>query len=456
MRNLVVAVSGHLAPAVTESLLRHSWSLTYVDSVASVHGLDHAQDYLVGLAVFPESRDPAARLLIHGTMLALPAIKWIAAFEREDLDDPVMKRLIADRVYDFQVFPLSGERLTMALGHAHGMAMIEREVRRTEESEWPVRLGLIGDSPVMRRLFHVLQRAAESDVAVLITGPTGTGKDKAAHAIHEHSARSSGPFVALNCAAIPPSLLQAELFGHAKGAFTDAFEKRIGQIETANGGTLFLDEIGDMPLHAQATLLRFLDNKSVTPLGSTQSKEADVRVLASTNKDLEAAIRKNEFRADLFYRLAVLHVRTPPLCEREDDIEQLAKYFLEESIASVRGATALGFSPDALVAMRHYAWPGNVRELRSCVLQAVIHSRGRSILPEDLHFGGASRRNPSHQGDRPETLEDTRNQSEKRRLELSLALNGSNITQTAKDLKISRMTLYRLMEKHGIARHNTA
>ncbi len=453
MRNLIVAAQEFLAPDITDSLVENAWELTYLQSAGSAQCLEGDQDFSVGLAVFPELRQPADQQVIQQIVFSLPAIKWVGVLSRGDLRDSAMKRFIADALYDFQVFPLHGERLTLALGHAHGMAMIQREVQGNEVAALPARLGMIGDSPVMRQLYRVLEHAAESDVPVLITGPTGTGKEKAARAIHENSARAHGPFVALNCAAIPPTLIQAELFGYVKGAFTDASEGKMGHIEAASGGTLFLDEIGDMPFESQATLLRFLEDKVVTPLGSTRSKHVDVRVIASTNRDLEAAIRDQVFRADLFYRLAVLFVRTPALSRREDDIEVLANYFLAEAIAVVRNAPGLRFAKDALTAMRHYSWPGNLRELRSSVLQSVFHCPGSEIRAKDLNLGGAWNRGEAHLGEDHETLEDARNLSEKRRLEAALALNGSNVSRTAQDLKVSRMTMYRLMAKHGLLRN---
>jgi DNA-binding NtrC family response regulator len=451
MRKLVVAAQGMLPPPLAEFLEGHSWALSYAGSAGAARALADDGEPLVGLAVFPESREPAGQRAVEQTVAALPRVKWVGALAREDLKDILIKRFITQRLYDFQVFPLDGERLAMALGHAYGMSKLEHEFRRGEETRWSVRSGLIGDSPVMRDLYRVLKHAAESDVPALITGPTGTGKEKAAHAIHEHSSRADRPFVALNCAAIPPSLLQAELFGYVKGAFTDASERKIGHIEAAAGGTLFLDEIGDMPVESQATLLRFLEDKLVTPLGSRKSTRVDVRVIASTNKDLEVAIRRREFRADLFYRLAVLVVRTPSLSLRGDDIDLLAKFFLEEAVAAVGAARDARFSDEALDALRRYAWPGNLRELRSCVFHAVIDSKGRIILPGDLSLGEERGDGASRAGPRVESLQEARDQSEKRKLELALAINGSNITRTARDLNVSRMTLYRLMAKHGVS-----
>jgi DNA-binding NtrC family response regulator len=426
--------------------------LTHVDSADAAGRLGNERDFLVGLVVFPKSRDRSAQALREQTVFALPRVKWVGALPRENLSDIVTKRFIAERLYDFQVFPLDGERLMMALGHAYGMASLEREFQRTLETGRPVRSGFVGDSPAMQDFFRVLQHASEADVPVLITGPTGTGKEKAARAIHDQSVRAQGPFVAINCAAIPPSLLQAELFGHSKGAFTGAFQRKIGHIESASGGTLFLDEIGDMPVESQATLLRFLEDKTVTPLGTVRGKAVDVRVIASTNRDLEAAIRDRDFRADLFYRLAVLVVRTPSLSDRGGDIDLLAHYFLDEAMAAVGRTSDLSFTKNALKAMRLYAWPGNLRELRSAVLGAVLQCRGRYVHAEDLNLGDVSNQTSRRFGADRDSLQDARNQTDKASLELSLALNGSNITRTANDLKVSRMTLYRLMAKHGVSR----
>lgn len=456
MRHLVIASQEPLAPDIAKFLGDHSWRLIHVPNSGAARQFVDQDEMLVGLAIFPDSRDKSVQKVIREIMLALPDLKWIGAFPREDLGDMAIKRLVAERLYDFQTLPLHGERVLMAAGHAFGMATVEREFRVSADVDWAMRFGMIGNSPAMQEHFQMLKHAAESDVPVLIIGPTGTGKEMAARAIHEHSARSRGPFVALNCAAIPPSLLQAELFGHAKGAFTNAFERKTGHIEAASGGTLLLDEIGDMPFESQATLLRFLEDKIVTPLGSTRGKEVDVRVIVSTNKDLEVAITNREFRADLYYRLAVLVVRTPSLSSRGEDIENLANYFLREAVGAVGTTRELGFSREAVTAMRFHSWPGNIRELRSCVFQAVMRCNGRLIRPEHLNFSGGIHRGTGESAARVESLQDARNDSEKRRLEAALVRNGSNITKTAKELQVSRMTLYRLMEKHGLERGSAA
>lgn len=452
MRNLAVVSTEPLPTGLNEYLAEKAWRPIQVDSPSVARRQIDQGETLVGLLCLPRDSDPDASRGCWETVLALPRIKWIGAMRREDLADVGVKRLVAERLYDFQTFPLSNDRLLMALGHAYGMAAIEREFLVSGDANWPMRFGIIGDSPVMRDLFRLIQHAALSDVPVLITGPTGTGKEVTARAIHEHSARSRGPFVALNCAAIPPSLLQAELFGHVKGAFTNAFERKTGHIVEAAGGTLLLDEIGDMPFESQATLLRFLEDKIVTPLGATRGKQVDVRVIVSTNKDLERAIQDGQFRADLYYRLAVMVVRTPPLSSREGDIEKLAQYFLQEAAGALGGGPDLGFTQEAMACLYRHAWPGNIRELRSCIFQAVMRCDQGFIRPEHLNFTADQATVRTDPSTKVGSLQHARNESERRRLEASLARNGANITRTAKELNISRMTLYRLLEKHGLDR----
>jgi DNA-binding NtrC family response regulator len=297
----------------------------------------------------------------------------------------------------------------------------------------------------MRSLYRSIERAAGADVPVLVLGDTGTGKELVARAIHAHSPWASRPFIALNCASIPQPLLQAELFGYEKGAFTHAFERKMGFFESADGGTLLLDEIGDMPLDSQAALLRFLQDKKVTPLGGTRSVSVDVRVIAISNKDLKKCVAEGTFRADLYFRLDVLKITAPNLSERSGDVEALAHHFLVEEARKFARPT-LEFSRDALKSLEQYDWPGNVRELRSCIFRAVQRSSGRYVTSKDLELSGSRSSGPTV------PLQDVLHETEKRTVESALDGDRWNVSRTARNLGVSRMTLYRLMDKHGISR----
>src|SRR5690554_1541064 len=290
---------------------------------------------------------------------------------------------------------------------------------------------LVGSSPAIRRLLADIEKIAAVDAPVLITGESGTGKELTARLIHERSSRQTGPFNAINCGALPAGLIQSELFGHEKGAFTGADRRKVGIIESTAGGTLFLDEIGDLPLELQVNLLRFLEDHRFLRLGAQRESEVDVRVLAATHVDLEGAVREGRFREDLYHRLNVLQARTPPLRERPEDIEELAAHFFQQ----FRGEAACrvrGFSHESLATMRQHAWPGNVREL---------------ITPEVL---GLERRNGlSREG---VSLEQIRDGAEREAVIAALARNRNQVLHAARELGVSRATLYRLIEKHHLHR----
>ena len=325
-----------------------------------------------------------------------------------------------------------------------------------EETEMP---HMVGGSPPMRVVFDAIRKFAASDAAVLITGESGTGKELAAVAIHERSKYRDGPFVPINCAGLPPTLIASELFGHEKGAFTSAHQRSVGRIYSARGGTVFLDEIGDLPLEVQANLLRFLQEKSIDRVGSSRPISVDVRVIAATNTDLHRAVAEGRFRKDLFFRLNVLWLEMPPLRAREGDVETLANYFLR-SFAAELGRPSLQFEDSALEAIRRRDWPGNVRELISCVKRAVVMARSDSIELGDLGFppfaglqGGLSKYNGSRSLEaleiREMSLAEAKNRIECALIQEILA-REQNVTRAAEQLQISRVTLYRLMNKHGI------
>lgn len=299
-----------------------------------------------------------------------------------------------------------------------------------------------GRSPAILGVRAMLHRYADVDLPVLITGESGTGKELAAHALHELSRRRERPFVAVNCGAIAPTLVQSELFGHERGAFTGATVRRMGLFESADGGTVFLDEIGDLPLEAQTNLLRVLQEGTLERVGSHRPVRVDVRVLAATHVDLDAAIARGRFREDLYYRLDVLRLRLPPLRERGDDVDLLARQFLDD-FRSHHPVQARGFSAAARQCLRAHAWPGNVRELLNRVRRAAVVAEHALIEPGDLQLDAATARVVA--------LDDHRDRTDRDALLAALHATGGNVSACAQRLRISRMTVYRLCRKHGIA-----
>ena len=447
IRKLLVISTEMLAPPVESALKDDGWDPIYARDRAEVAQLTQAHRFMVGVVLLPQPFDEARFLECRELVSGLRQLEWIAALDRDQIARDDVKRFIVDLLRDFQVYPLDPARLSVVLGHACGLASIGLALRREHTVTKPNRFGLVGSSPAMRELYFAIERVAEVDLPVLILGETGTGKELVARAVHAGSERAAGPFVALNCAAIPTSLLQSELFGYEKGAFTSAYERKIGMIEAAAGGTLLLDEIGEMPLQAQASLLRFLEEKKVTPIGATKGFSVDVRVIATTNRDLAQAIRDGAFREDLFYRLAVFTVHTPALRERDDDVDALAQHFLDLAAASL-GKPIHTLTEDALSILRQQEWPGNLRELRSWVFQAALACPGHRLTAADLR-----RVRPSAPpAASPASLNEAVHSAEKVALQKTLSQNVWNIAKTARDLGVSRMTLYRLMAKHQISR----
>ncbi|HYT68296.1 MAG TPA: sigma-54 dependent transcriptional regulator [Vicinamibacterales bacterium] len=309
--------------------------------------------------------------------------------------------------------------------------------------------GLVGRSPGMLRLFGLVQDLHHSDATVLITGESGTGKELLACAIHSHSPRRKGPFVAVNCAALPGDLLESELFGHIRGAFTGAIRDRVGRFEAAHGGTLFLDEIGDLPVHLQVKLLRAVQEHTFERVGETETRRTDARIIAATNVDLRRAVIDGRFREDLFYRLRVVPVEVPPLRERREDIEPVARHLLVR--VSARHGRELRFSPDAVRAMLGYSWPGNVRELENAIEFGVAVCKGQTIQPEDLP--AEVRRDqpaPSPNSVGP-LLSDRPASEEADRLRAALEAHHWRRDLAARALGMSRSTLWRRIRELHIA-----
>jgi two-component system NtrC family response regulator len=303
---------------------------------------------------------------------------------------------------------------------------------------------LIGDSSPMQRVFSLIRKVATTDVSVLITGESGTGKELVAREIHRLSQVREGPFIAINCGAIPETLLESELFGHEKGSFTGASAKVKGKIEYADRGTLFLDEIGELPLALQVKLLRFLQEHQVERVGGRELIPVEVRILAATNKELKREVEEGRFREDLYFRLGVVTVAIPPLRDRGEDIVLLAKTFLRTYAAQYRKPTK-DFRSDALSAITSYEWPGNVRELENRVKRAVIMSEGRLIVPAELELTP-----PGEDSSRLEPLKQVRGKIESEHIRRALLRRNWNISQVAIELGVSRPTLHDLMKKYRI------
>ena len=439
VRTVVIVQNASSPLDVIANLRDAGWSATILEaSRAALTALDScAVD--VGLMVLDGTIDIDA--LSHAMAESRHCkTQWIAVVGRQQLDDRRVREFVAMHCIDHHTLPIDLVRLTMALGHAAGQAQLMREVR-SEPCATLGRFGLIGQSPVMLQLYRDIDKIASATAPVLITGESGTGKEKAARALHSASTRANQPFVAVNCAAVPTHLIQSELFGYEKGAFTGAYQRKIGSIEAAAGGVLFLDEIGDLAHETQATLLRFLQDHIMVRVGATTPIEVNVRVVAATNVDLSAAIAHGRFREDLFYRLNVLRVAMPPLRARGDDIALLARAFLDQAAGESRSIVQ-GFTPKAIEALTRHGWPGNVRELYNRVRKAVIMADHRLIAPVDLDLQSLI--------DAPR-LHDSRQNVEREAVEHSLRRNRSNVSAAARELGISRVTLYRMLTRLGIA-----
>jgi two-component system nitrogen regulation response regulator NtrX len=353
--------------------------------------------------------------------------------------------------YDYIEKPLSLENVTLRVKHALEQFRLAQE-NRSLRTKVQQKFELVGQSPAMQRLRELIQTAGPTNSRVLIGGENGTGKELVARAIHMHSTRSDHPFVAVNCAAIPETLIESELFGHEKGSFTGATSMKRGQFEQADGGTLFLDEIGDMSLNTQAKVLRALQEQQFTRVGGTKLIKVDVRVLAASNKDLEKEIGRGQFREDLYYRLNVVPIVVPPLRERREDIPALVRHFMKMHVEE-QGLRMKEVSPDAMAVFQQYEWPGNIRELRNLVerlmimvpgyvidaSQAALSLQGRTagVVQASNHTA-----NPIL-GKSYDSLRDARNAFEKEYISRKLREHHWNISRTAEDLKIERSHLHR-------------
>jgi two-component system NtrC family response regulator len=398
---------------------------------------------IVDLGLPPDPDGATEGLSILAEILTIaPATKVIIATGNETREHAL--RAIALGAYDFYQKPIDIDVLQLIVARAERIFDLEAENRKLLQTAVASPIdGIIGNSPEMLRVLRSIEKMAPANVAVLLRGESGTGKELLARAVHKLSARAHEPFVPINCAAIPETLLESELFGHERGAFTGALKQTIGKIESANRGTLFLDEIGDVPLPMQVKLLRFLQDQVVERIGGRNPVQVDVRIVCATNQDLDLMMAEGRFREDLYYRLNEVTVQVPPLRERGSDAVVLANFFLRR-FATEYGRLARGFKATALAALSDYPWPGNVRELENRIKRAVVMSEDPLLSVADLGLAVPEEDTQSL------TLRDARARADRDALQSALARAGSNLSKAAKLLGISRPTLYDLMQQHRI------
>jgi len=347
--------------------------------------------------------------------------------------------------YDFIEKPVQLDVLKIVLQRAAYLSNLEQENHALQQQAGQNDFeGLMGNSAQMQEVFRMIRRVGPSDVPVLITGESGTGKELVARAIHRQSGRKGQAFVAINCGAIPETLLESELFGYEKGAFTGATQQRKGRIEGARGGTLFLDEIGDIPLGLQVKLLRFLQDHEIQRLGGQETIAVDARILAATNVDLQKAISEGRFREDLYYRLCVVTIAVPALNKRGSDIELLSRTFLTK-FAEEQKKPLKGFTPHAMQALTAHNWPGNVREVENRIKRAVVMAEGKYVTPGNLEL-----KDPSSSEEEASTLRTSRDSRERDLVRLAMEKTDGNVSRAAADLGISRPTLYQLLARYGL------
>ena len=353
-------------------------------------------------------------------------------------------RAIEHGAWDFYQKPIDIDQLGLIVSRAFHVQALEAENRRlaARAGEATALGGMITASPEMLKVTRTIERVAPADVSVMLLGASGTGKELLARGLHESGPRRHGAFVAINCAAIPETLLESELFGHEKGAFTGAVKTTEGKIEQAQGGTLFLDEVGDIPLPLQVKLLRFLQERVIERIGGRKAIRVDTRIVCATHQDIDAMIADGRFRDDLYYRLAEIVVRIPSLAERPGDAVLLARHFLAKFAKTIHSAVT-GFAPDALAAIDAWRWPGNVRELENRVKRAVIMAEGKAVTAADLDLGDAP--DPL-----PINLKAARESADRIAIRHALARADGNISNTAKLLGISRPTLYDLLKSYDL------
>jgi len=399
---------------------------------------------LLDLGLPPRPSDPDEGLATLSELLVLERLAKIVIITGQG-EKGIALQAIGAGAYDFLIKPVDTDELKLLVRRGFHVASLEVEYRQMQQMlGGNAFAGMMGASPAIRAVFDSIRKVATTEAPVLLLGESGTGKEMAARAIHDSSARKNGPFIAINCSAIPETLLESELFGHEKGSFTGAHAQRKGRFEMANGGTLFLDEIGEIPLPLQVKLLRFLQEQCIERVGGRQPIQIDTRIVTATNSDLKKGMMDGTFREDLYYRLAVVQVVLPPLREREGDVRLLGQFFLQRFGAQAN-KTGLAFDQEALRTLDRHPWPGNVRQLENCVRRAVIMCEGKRLTVRDLELAPAGPGTPAN-------LKDARENLERDMIQNALRKHSGKIAPAASELGVSRPTLYDLMDKLGIAK----
>jgi two-component system NtrC family response regulator len=417
------------------------------DRVGALEKFKSAQPLvtMLDLGLPPSPNTPDEGLATLSGILALNKNAKIVVVSGQGEKENALQ-VVGAGAFDFLCKPPNLDELKLLLRRCFYVAELEREFRELQQTLAADTFeGMLGASAQMQGVFALLRKVAPTNAPVLLLGESGTGKELAALAIHRRSPRKEAPFVAINCSAIPENLLESELFGHEKGAFTGAHAQRKGLIESAEGGTLFLDEIGDLPPLVQVKLLRFLQERTFQRVGGRQEIQTDTRVVAATNADLKQLISAGKFREDLYFRLSVVVILLPPLRDRGDDVHLVATEFLQR-FATQNDRKGLAFAPDTLRAIHRHSWPGNIRELQNRVQRAVIMADGKRITIEDMELTDAADAVPAA------TLREARESVEREMIHRALKRHGGKIAPAATELGISRPTFYELMEKLGIPR----
>ncbi len=447
-RILVVEDEREMRSLLEKGLARRGFVPTVLGNADEAFGLLETEDFDT---VLTDLRMPGMDGLALCERIALnrPDIPVVVVTAFGSLETAVAS--IRAGAYDFVTKPVDPDALVLVLERAVQHRALREEVRRLRRALGAVSAdgSVVGESQALRRVYELIDRVADSDTSVLITGESGTGKEVAARTLHARSRRHHGPFVAINCAAMPEQLLESELFGHAKGAFTDAKAARTGLFIKANGGTLFLDEVGELPLLLQPKLLRALQERTVRPVGGDTEMPFDARIVTATNRDLELAVEEGRFREDLYYRLNVIGLELPPLRARGNDVLLLAQRFLEH-FAARGGKRVVGLTPAAAQRLLAYSWPGNVRELQNCIERAVALTSYEQLTVEDLPERIRDYRAPSNntQGEDVSELVSLE-EMERRYIQRVLETVGGSRTLASRILGVDRKTLYRKLGRRN-------